>query len=66
MSEDRPCISVESQEVTIEFNEAFIGGLNLEISRGTVKERFYMFAEPRNVEETGDTCRNPRGYNALL
>ncbi len=43
-----------------------IGGLNLETSRRTVKERLYVPAEPRDVEETDDIRKNPRGYNALL
>ena len=46
--------------------QVFIGGLDLETSRGTAKERPYMFAEPRDVEETSDMCRNLRGYNVLL
>src|SRR6266566_365979 len=66
MPEDRPCMPVESQEVTVEPNEAPIGGLNLETSRGTARERPCVFAEPRDVEETDDTRKNPRGYNALL
>ncbi len=66
MPEDRPCKPVESQEITIGPEQASIDGLNPETSRGTAKERPYIFAEPRDVEETDDTYRNPRGYNALL
>ena len=64
--EDRPCVPVESQEVTVELDEASIGGLDLETFRTTARERLYMFVESRDVEETGDMCRNPRGYNVLL
>ncbi len=35
MSEDRPCELVESQEVTVGPEQASIGGLDLETSRGT-------------------------------
>ncbi len=66
MPEDRPYVLVESQEVTVEPNEALIGGLDRETSRGTVKERPCMPAKPRDVEETSDIRRNPRGYNTLL
>ncbi len=52
--------------MTIGFKQAPIGGLDPEISRGMVKERPRMFVEPRDVEETGDMHRNPRGYNTLL
>ena len=48
------------------FDEVSIGRLDLEISRGTVRERLCVFAEPRDVEETDDICRNPKGYNTLL
>ncbi len=66
MPEDRPYIPVEFQEVIIKPDEASISGLDLETSRRTAKERPYMPAKPRDVEETGDTHRNPKGYNALL
>jgi len=66
MPEDRPYVPVESQEVTVEPDEASISGLDPETSRRTAKERPYMLAEPRDVEETDNTYRNPRGYNALL
>ena len=46
--------------------QASIGGLDPEISRRTVKERLCVFAEPWDVEETDDMCRNPKDYNALL
>ncbi len=52
--------------MTIGLDEAPINGLDLETSRGTVKERLYIFVELRNIEETDDTYRNPKGYNALL
>jgi len=64
--EDRPCEPVESQEVIVGLDEALISGLDLETSRGTARERPCMFVELRDVEETNDTCRNPRGYNVLL
>ncbi len=64
--EDRPCEPVESQEVTVGPKQASIGGLDLETSRGTARERPCMFAEPRDVEETDDTRKNLKGYNALL
>ncbi len=66
MPEDRPYIPVESQEVTVEPNEALIGGLNLETSRGTAKEKPYIPVEPRDIEETDVIYRNPKGYNVLL
>ncbi len=66
ISKDRPCEFVESQEMTVGFEQVFINGLDLEISRGTARERPRMFAEPRDMEETDDTRRNPRGYNILL
>ncbi len=66
VSEDRPCEPVESQEVTVGPEQASIGGLDLETSRGTARERPYVSAEPRDVEETDDTRRNLRGYNVLL
>ncbi len=66
MPEDRPYKLVESQEVTVGPKQASIGGLDLETSRGTAKERPCMPAEPRDMEETDDTRKNPRGYNALL
>ncbi len=66
ISEDRPYELVESQEVTIRPEQAPISGLNLETSRGTVRERPCMPAKPRDVEETDNTRRNPKDYNALL
>src|SRR6266566_1805523 len=50
----------------VEPNKAPIGGLDLETFRRTARERLYIFAKPRDVEETDDTRRNPKGYNALL
>ena len=52
--------------MTIEPDEAPINGLNLETFRGTARKRLRVPVKPRDVEETGDTYRNPRGYNALL
>ncbi len=52
--------------MTIGSDKAPISGLDPETSRGTVRERPCVFAEPRDVEETDDTRRNLRGYNALL
>ncbi len=52
--------------MTIGPDEAPIGGLDLETSRKTARERPYMLAEPRDMEETDDTRRNSRGYNVLL
>ena len=46
--------------------QAPINGLNLETSRGTARERSRMLAELRDVEETGDICRNLKDYNVLL
>ncbi len=66
MPEDRPCVPVESQEVTVEPDEASISGLNPETSQGTARERPCVPAEPRDMEETDNTRRNPRGYNASL
>ncbi len=66
MPKDKPCEPVESQEVTIGLEQAFINGLNPETSRRTARERLRMPAEPRNIEETNDTHRNPKDYNALL
>ncbi len=66
MPEDRPCKLIESQEVTVGPNEAPIGGLDPETSRETARERPYMPVEPRDMEETDDTHRNPKDYNALL
>ncbi len=48
------------------FEQASIDGLDFETSRGTVKERPYIFAEPRDVKETDDIYRNPKDYNVLL
>ena len=50
----------------VEPDEALIGGLDPETFRGTARERPCVPAESRDVEETGDTRRNPRGYNVLL
>jgi len=66
MPEDRPYKPVESQEMTVRLKQASISGLNPETSRGTAKERPCMLAELRNVKETDDTCKNPKGYNILL
>jgi len=52
--------------VIVGLEQVPIGGLDPETFRGTVKERLRMFAEPRDMEETGDTRKNPKGYNALL
>jgi len=52
--------------VTVGPDEAPIGGLDLEISRGTVKKRPCILAELRDEVEMDDTHRNPKGYNALL
>ncbi len=64
--EDRPYKFVESQKVIVGPEQASIGGLDLETSRRTARERPCISAEPRDVEETDDIYRNPRGYNALL
>ncbi len=66
MPENRPCKPVESQEMIIRSKQALINRLNPETSRGTAKERPYVFVEPQDVEETDDTRRNPKGYNILL
>src|SRR6266566_1408096 len=66
MPENKPCEPIESQEVTIKPNEAPINGLDPKTSRGTARKRPYVLAKPRDVEETNDTRRNPKGYNALL
>ena len=42
------------------------GRLDSKTSRRTAKEKPYIPAEPRDVEETDDTYRNPKGYNTLL
>ena len=52
--------------MTVGPDETLIGGLDPETSRGTARERLYVPAEPRDVEETDNMYRNPRGYNALL
>ena len=52
--------------MTIGPEQAFIDGLDLETSQKTAKKRFYIPVEPRNIEETDDTHRNPKGYNILL
>jgi len=64
--EDRLCKLVESQEMTIGPDEAFIGGLDLETSRRTTKKRPYILAKLRDEVEMDNTCRNPKGYNILL
>jgi len=46
--------------------QASIGGLGLETSQGTARERPYVPVELRDIEETDDTYRNPKGYNTLL
>ena len=66
MFEDRPCESVESQEVIVRSEQVLISGLNPEISRRTTRERLRVFVEPRDVEETGNTRINLRDYNILL
>ncbi len=66
MPEDRPYKPVESQKVIIGSKQAPINGLDPETSRKTVKKRLRIPIEPRNIEETVDTRRNPKGYNALL
>ncbi len=43
-----------------------IGGLDLETFRGTARERPYVLVKPWDVEETDNTRRNLKGYNALL
>jgi len=50
----------------VRLDETPINGLDPETSRKTAKERPYVPAEPRDVEETDDTHRNPKSYNALL
>ncbi len=64
--EDRPYKPIESQKIIIRPKQTFIDGLDPEISRGTARERPYIFAKPRDVEETDDTCKNPKNYNVLL
>src|SRR6266699_5898475 len=66
MPEDRPCKPIESQEMTIMPEQASIGGLDPETSRRPARERPYMPTEPRDIEETDDTHKNPKDYNALL
>src|SRR6266566_3174661 len=66
MPEDRPYKPVESQEVTVRPEQASISGLNPETSRRTARERPYIPTEPRDVEETDNTHRNPKSYNTLL
>ncbi len=66
MPENRPYIFIESQEVTIEPDEAPINGLDFETSRRTARKRPYIPIKPRNIEETDDMHRNPKDYNALL
>ena len=66
MPKNRLCKPIESQEVTVGPDEAPIGGLNPETSRGTVKERPRMPTESRDEVKMDDTRRNPKGYNALL
>src|SRR6266566_704383 len=52
--------------MTVGLEQASISGLDPETSRGTVKKRPYVLAEPRDIEETDDMRRNLRGYNVLL
>ena len=52
--------------MTIGPDEAPIGGLDLEISRGTARERPCVPAELRDEVEMDNTRKNPKGYNALL
>src|SRR6266566_3550688 len=66
MSEDRPYKPIESQEVIIGFEQAFINRLNPETSWGTARERPRIPVKPRDVEETGNTYKNLKDYNALL
>src|SRR6266566_7760623 len=66
MSENRPYEPIESQEVTIGPEQASIDGLVFETSWGTARERLYILVEPRDIKETDDIYRNPKGYNVLL
>ncbi len=50
----------------VRLEQALISGLNPETSRRTAREKLYMPTEPRDMEETSDTHRNPKGYNTLL
>ena len=52
--------------MTLEPKQAPISGLDPKTSRETARERPYIPTEPRDMEETNDTRKNPRGYNALL
>ena len=52
--------------MTVGPEQASIGGLDLETSRRTARERLCVSVEPRDVEETDNTRKNPRGYNVLL
>src|SRR6266566_2517563 len=52
--------------MTIRPKQASIGGLDPETSWGTARERPYVPVEPRDIKETDDTYKNPRGYNVLL
>ena len=66
MPEDRPYEPIESQEMTVGPEQASIGGLDPKTSRKTIRERPCIPVKPRDVEETDDTCKNPKGYNVLL
>ncbi len=52
--------------MTVRPKQASIGGLDPETSRRTAKERPYIPTEPRDIEKSDDTCKNPKDYNALL
>jgi len=64
--EDRPYKLVESQKMIVKPEQAPISGLDPKTSRRTAKERPYILVKPWDIEETNDTRRNLRGYNALL
>ncbi len=52
--------------MTVKPKQASIDGLNLETSQGTAKEKPYVPAEPRDIEETDNIYKNLKDYNALL
>ncbi len=52
--------------MTIRPKQASISRLNPETSRGTARKRPYMPTEPRDMEKTNDTYKNPKDYNVLL
>ncbi len=52
--------------MTIRPEQAPISGLDPKTFQKTAKERPYIPVEPWNVEETDDTHKNLRSYNALL